>query len=173
MPIFMSAAEVVDPLILDAKIVEPHHHCGCGCEINEVPPCICQVFGQDIVLGDHSRRLFVTLGQFSIIRLERDIQLLMPAYDICMPDRECSCGGGGDPEDPCDVFDRFEFPVDEFFPPRREPCCDCGCGCGRESDRECGRERDCDRECGRERDYCGSGGANQGGACGGGKRPCC
>lgn len=116
---YMSAVEVVDPMILEAKIVEPNHHCGCGCGCNlsEVPPSICQSFGQDICLNDCGRKLFVTLGQFSIIRLERDIQLLMPAYDICIPDQDCSCSTM-DPQDPCDVFDNFEFPVDEFFPPR-------------------------------------------------------
>ncbi len=68
--------------------------------------------------------MYVTLGQFSIIRLERDIQLLMPAYDICMPAKDCSCTGDdgscGRAEDPCDMFERFDFPVEEFFPPRRE-----------------------------------------------------
>lgn len=129
-----AVVEVVDPIILDAKIVEPHCKCGCGCgcEVNEVPPCICQLFDTDIVLGDDMRRLYVTIGQFSIIRLERDIQLLMPAYDICLPERDCSCGNDSDPQDPCDVFDKFQFPIDEFFPPKREPSCDCGCGsiCG-------------------------------------------
>ena len=174
MPIYVSAAEVVDPLILDAKIVEPHHHCGCGCELSEVPNSICQMFGQDIVLNNNCRRLFVTLGQFCIIRLERDIQLLMPAYDICMPERDCSCGGGGDPEDPCDVFDRFEFSVDEFFPPRREPSCDCGCGCG------CGCEPDPCHDfapgpggCGVGSGSCGSSGGCGGSSAGGCKRKSC
>ncbi len=124
-----AVVEVVDPIILDARIVEPHCKCGCGCcEINEVPPCICQLFDTDIVLGDDMRRLFVTIGQFSIIRLERDIQLLMPAYDICLPERDCSASGEGDAHDPCDVFDNFHFPIDEFFPPELPKKHGCGCG---------------------------------------------
>ena len=58
--------------------------------------------------------LLVTLGQFSIIRLERDTQLLIPAYDYCMPDKACQ---GSSEDDPCSMFSRIHFPIDEFFPP--------------------------------------------------------
>lgn len=127
-----AVVETLDPIILEMKLLEPQCGCGCGCdcgcECSDVPECICRLFDDDIILGTQGKKLFVTLGQFSIIRLERDIQLLMPAYDVCMPDKECNCGGPGCcTEDPCSVFERFAFPVDEFFPPRREP--DCGCGC--------------------------------------------
>jgi hypothetical protein len=108
--------ETLDPLILSAKIVEPGCSCGCFCELTEVPESIGSVFGDDIILDPNAKKLYVTLGQFSIIRLERDIQLLMPAYDICMPAKECSCGDSSEPEDPCDMFERFEFPVEDFFP---------------------------------------------------------
>lgn len=123
----VAVVEVVDPIILDAKIVEPEvrFEC-CCCEINEVPASLCQMFDSDIALGDDMRRLFVTIGQFSIIRLERDIQLLMPAYDICLPERDCSCGD--DPKDPCDMFENFAFPVDEFFPPEGNNNCNVSCG---------------------------------------------
>ena len=40
------------------------------------------------------RRVYVTLGQFSIVRLERDSQLLIPVYDYCMPEKECTSGNG-------------------------------------------------------------------------------
>ena len=42
----------------------------------------------------------------------------MPAYDICMPEKDCSGSTGGAADDPCDLFQRFKFPVDEFFPPK-------------------------------------------------------
>ena len=67
-----AVVEVLDPIILDAKIVEPTYRCGCCCSITEVPRCITRCFGEDIDLcpGENnlSNRLFVTLGQFSIIR---------------------------------------------------------------------------------------------------------
>lgn len=76
----------------------------------------------------------MTLGQFSIVRLERDTQLLVPVYDYCMPEKECSCGNSN--EDPCCIFRNISFPVGEFFPPNTvqmpedyetAKCC-CACG---------------------------------------------
>ena len=148
-PYLLSLVEVVDPIILDARVVFPSCGCGCscGCELREVPRAICGCFaGQELALDTNGNQLVVTLGQFSIIKLERDIQLLMPAFDICMPEKECCCdGAGGDnAEDPCEIFSRFDFPVEAFFPPRKDPCsdrfsCHCSssavrpdtsCGCG-------------------------------------------
>ena len=75
-------------------------------------------FPEELVLGGDVHRLYVTLGQFSIIRMERDTQLLIPAYDYCLPDKECTCGGCEcGQEDPCEIFRKVQFPVNEFFPP--------------------------------------------------------
>ena len=66
--------------------------------------------------------VYITLGQFSIIRLERDSQLLIPVFDYCMPEKECTgCGS----DDPCTLFSRISFPVDEFFPPDAIDNCEC------------------------------------------------
>ena len=62
-----------------------------------------------------SRRFYVTLGQFSLVRLERETQLLIPVYDYCIPQAECS--GSSDQESPCDLFRNVKFPINEFFPP--------------------------------------------------------
>lgn len=107
--------EAVDPIILNLKMVDVCQCSPCECEVADVPVGICSAFGGELVFGGDTRRLFVSLGQFSIIRLERDTQLLMPAYDYCMPDKECSCGSCDD--DPCEIFRHVKFPVDEFFPP--------------------------------------------------------
>ena len=124
--------ETLDPLVLSAKIMEPECRCGCCCDLNEVPEPLSCLFGDDIILDTGVKKLFVTLGQFSIIRLERDIQLLMPAYDICMPAKDCSCAGGCcKQEDPCEMFNRFEFPVEEFFPKD-------GRGAPNDFDKDCG-----------------------------------
>ena len=57
-----------------------------------------------------------------MIRLERDTQLLIPAYDYCVPEKECSCDDGCCEEpDPCQVFRQVQFPVEEFFPPNSLP----------------------------------------------------
>ena len=65
--------------------------------------------------------LYVTLGQFSMVRLERDSQLLIPMYDYCMPTRECAGGDEDGDEDPCEIFRQIRFPVGEFFPPSTLP----------------------------------------------------
>ncbi len=107
-----AVVEVVDPVILGAKVLDGT---GCGeCPVQDIPESICECFDDDIVVSDDGKKLYATLGQFSIIKLERDIQLLMPAYDICFPEKECS----GSSDDPCELFERFKFPVDEFYPPR-------------------------------------------------------
>ena len=112
MPVAVVTA--VDPIVLDAKLVErcAGHHC--ECDICEIPDSIRRCFEGDLTIGEENRRVLVTLGQFSVVRLERDSQLLIPVIDYCMPEKEC-CGGGG--SDPCDLFKRIAFPVDEFFPP--------------------------------------------------------
>lgn len=48
-------------------------------------------------------------------------------------------GAGATDDNPCDLFERISFPVDEFFPPERSAFVDCdntdlsleddGCGC--------------------------------------------
>ena len=80
----------------------------------QIPEAIRALFDEDLVTSGDHRRLYVTLGQFSIVRLERDSQLLIPVYDYCMPEKEC-CGGAS--EDPCGLFRNIAFPVNEFFPP--------------------------------------------------------
>ena len=111
----IAVVEAVDPIVLDAKLVDCCQNRCCDCDICEIPPCVCQCFASELTMGDDSRRVFVTLGQLSIIRLERDSQLLIPVYDYCLPDKECPGGCGSD--DPCQLFQNIAFPVEEFFPP--------------------------------------------------------
>lgn len=125
-----AVVEAVDPLVLGLKLVEPNDcQCSCECELTDVPPCICANFGSDLVFASEGKRLYVSLGQFSLIRLERDTQLLIPVYDYCMPEKECPCDGGSCEEDPCELFRHVKFPVDEFFPPDRASG-GSGCCCG-------------------------------------------
>ena len=110
----VAIVEAVDPLALSMRISD-----GCCLELSDsctrhIPKEISQCFDDDIVTsGSCNKQLLVTLGQFSMIRLERDTQLLIPSYDYCVPDKECACGE----EDPCTLFSQIPFPVDDFFPP--------------------------------------------------------
>lgn len=128
--------QTVDPIVLEARIARPEDICDCfKCS---VPKCVCRRFMgtfADSLPTPADRAVVVTLGIFTIVQLERDVQMLIPAYDFCMPKRECSC----DTEGPCDAFRRIKFPVDEFFPPkegclqdsyRPTGCSETNCDCG-------------------------------------------
>lgn len=126
----VAAIEAVDPLVLSLKLVEPCEcKCSCECEVSEVPACIATCFGSDLEFGGEGKRLYVSLGQFSLIRLERDTQLLIPVYDYCLPEKECTCDGGDCEEDPCELFRHVKFPVNEFFPSSRPRQDGGSCGC--------------------------------------------
>ena len=121
-----AVVEVLDPMVLSSKVKEI---CDCSCkDVAQIPGGICQLFDEELVLSGENRRLFVTLGQFSIIRLERDAQLIVPVLDYSIPHKEC-CDNGACAEDPCEMFSRIPFPAKQFAPrgcdqPPREPC-DC------------------------------------------------
>ncbi|MDP4152286.1 MAG: hypothetical protein Q8865_02435 [Bacillota bacterium] len=106
--------EVVDPIALGVKLVEKcEKHCGCGVDLCSVPDAILREFDGDLVDNDPEKMVYVTLGIFSIIKIVRDVQLLIPAYDFCIPEKECI----GNEDDPCRLFRSIKFPTEEFFPP--------------------------------------------------------
>lgn len=116
-----AVVEAVDPIVLGLKLMEP---CDCGLPtapngegaLLEIPPCVSACFDCALCFESGSRSLYVTLGQFSIVRLQRDAQLLIPMYDYGMPTKECG-GCEEEPEDdPCEIFRQIRFPVGEFFP---------------------------------------------------------
>ena len=114
----MAMVEAVDPIVMDARIRDCGCKGDCDCELYEVPTFVNSCFGGELSSGGDSRRIYITLGQFSIVRLERDTQLLIPVCDYCIPDKDCSCGNGCHcNEDPCSIFRNIHFPVGEFFPP--------------------------------------------------------
>ncbi len=110
----IAVVEAVDPIVLNIRLAEASDRLGFDPELGEVPQFISAAFPDGLQLGGEGRHVYVTLGQFSMIRLERDSQLLIPAYDYCMPEKECAAGSA---DDPCELFRRIRFPVDEFFPP--------------------------------------------------------
>ena len=129
-----AVVEVIDPMVLDSTVTDSCS-CGCAADLPELPPCVLQQFDDELVLSGECRRLLVTIGQFSILRMERDTQLLIPCFDYCIPTKCCSEGGNvGGTESPCDMFGRIEFPVEAFYPSRNEQCiqpCESCTGCYR------------------------------------------
>ncbi len=118
-----AVVEVLDPMVLGSKVrevCEPRHD---ECAL-QIPEAVRGVFDEELVLTDDRRRLYVSLGQFSIIRLERDAQLVVPVVDYAIPTKEC-CDAAGCSEDPCEMFSRIPFPTQQFT----SSGCDGDCGC--------------------------------------------
>jgi len=107
-----AVVEVLDPMILSSRIKEGDA-CGCDAMTVSVPDAIKCLFDEPLVISGGQRQLFVTLGQFSIVRLERDAQLVVPVLDYAVPCKEC-CDAPGSGEDPCEMFSRIPFPAGEF-----------------------------------------------------------
>ena len=111
----IAVVQTVDPIILDFRLSDTAAPLPGEAEPMELPGFVNAAFPAGIEPAREGRGAYVTLGQFSIIRLERDTQLLLPIYGYSMPGKECVGSGGED--DPCQLFRRISFPVDEFFPP--------------------------------------------------------
>ncbi len=107
-----ATVRVVDPIALDTKFKCVPAGMGSQpvCPPDFKPcPCTCE---DGTVTYD--RILTVSLGLFSIVQLSRPVSLLIPAYDYCIPCKDCTIGDSA--ESPCEVFDRIEFPSEQFFP---------------------------------------------------------
>jgi len=126
-----AVVEAVAPMPLASKVVSCHDRCGCcDFDISALSDNICRCFDGELVDDRNGNRLYVTLGLFSVIRLEREAQMLVPSYDYYLPEKECS---GPSEEEPCHYFRKIAFPVDQFSPPRLY---DGGCGCKPKEDKK-------------------------------------
>ena len=116
-----AAVEVVDPIILGSGICDV---CNCCCpnDIPQIPEAILDCFDDELVLQGECKRLQITIGQFSITRMQRSTQLLIPTFDYCIPTKQCPVSGAGSAENPCEMFSRIEFPIEAFFPTRPDSC---------------------------------------------------
>ena len=112
--------EAVDPIALNMRIVDNNYECS-DTELRCIPDFIRDAIGEDLVLTNQNKKVYVTLGQFSMIRLERDTQLTMENIEYFVPNKECVCSSD---DDPCTLFSRVSFPTEEFYPPDASACCD-------------------------------------------------
>lgn len=120
-----ATVQISEPMALSARLRKdsvPPLPCA------PIPECVITHFGDDFaVTGDAGVR--ATIGIFTITQLERNVQLMIPSYDFCIPRKECK----PESDDPCEVFNRVDFPNDSFFPPNaraeeREKCnFECSC----------------------------------------------
>ena len=113
-----AVVEALDPMILSAKVREICECRRCETELKDIPTNIARCFGEELSLSGGTKRLYVTIGQFSTVRLERDTQLSVQVCEYCAPTREC-CDDECCEEDPCELFSRIDFPMGAFFPETR------------------------------------------------------
>ncbi len=114
------------PLAASLKTKKPCHRLPC-----KVPSAITTKLGGAIAdCGE--KVVLATLGVFSIVQLLRNVQMLIPAYDFCVPEKRCT----GSTDSPCEMFSRLDFPTDEFFPPNVSDSATGEGGCGCSTDQE-------------------------------------
>ncbi|MBQ3018613.1 MAG: hypothetical protein IJD89_06705 [Clostridia bacterium] len=133
----IAVLETVDPIVLGVKVVEPRiFQCSCCCTIDDIPNSVVSVINGSLCDRD-DKALVVSLGFFSIVKIERPAQLLISATEYNIPDKECVTASE---DDPCTLFRAMSFPVNEFSPPvintcgcsvpQPKPQKDNRCGCG-------------------------------------------
>ena len=109
----VAVCEVVDPIALSVCVADERRPC--CCRASDIPDnvlsCIDGTIGDDDFDG---KRLYCTLGFFSVIRIERPAQVMIQASEYSVPDKQCV---EADDEDPCSVFCRMSFPVNKFSSP--------------------------------------------------------
>ena len=107
-----ATVQVAQPVALSARLCE---HSACGCEpYCRIPESICQRYGGDFDSCPQKNTVYVTIGLFIIVQMVRNVQMLIPAYDFCVPEKECVASS----DNPCELFRRIDFPTSEFFPPK-------------------------------------------------------
>lgn len=104
--------ECVDPVTLGSRICELRDNY----DVCLIPACVAARIGGEVQTEVHHgcKIALVTLGLFTIVQLIRNVQMLIPVYDFCIPEKECDCST----DNPCEVFGRLRFPTEDFFPPR-------------------------------------------------------
>lgn len=136
-----AVVETVEPIVLGYRVEECPRTCPGTNETLILPECITDQLGGEVVITQAGPRFYVSIGLFSVIRIERPALLLVQATDYSVPDKECD--GGGCNENPCSLFRNMAFPVNQF---RSTNCCpnpnegggqnryngggSCGCGRG-------------------------------------------
>ncbi len=123
----IAKVEVAEPIALNARIAEVLENADDDdCE-RVVPKIVSNMldtvdFDETDLDTDDTRHLViakkvvVTIGLFSIVKLARIVQLLIPAFDFCVPNKKCVASTD---EAPCELFETIDFPIDEFFPPQK------------------------------------------------------
>lgn len=101
-----AVVQVVSPLVLEAVITNNCPRCECSCTSEYTS----------------QKGVSLTIGLFYVVELTRPVTVMVPAYNYTIPTKEC-CSNS---DTPCEIFDKIQFPVEEFSPVNLENNC-CGC----------------------------------------------
>ena len=108
----IGVVETVDPIALSVKVCDRNAQRGCCfCSCDQIPRALLSNAIGDLVDPDEGNRLYVSLGIFSVLRLQRPAQLLVNATDYSVPDKESV---PVEESDPCKLFRAMSFPANEF-----------------------------------------------------------
>ncbi len=107
--------EVAAPICLDVKVKERSCCFGhCCLTVDGIPESVKGRFDGEFVDGIGTSNVYVSIGLFSVIRMERPVQLILPACHFCLPEKDST--PAHDSSDPCSVFGKMNFPLGEFYP---------------------------------------------------------
>lgn len=109
-----ASVQISCPMALSAALKDFRKHRN-SLPCTAIPECVKEYFGGCLV-PPCEKFVAATLGIFTITQLERNVQIMIPSYDYCIPRKECKAKS----DDPCEVFSKIEFPTNSFFPPK--PC---------------------------------------------------
>lgn len=109
----VAVCEVAAPVVLDSRIEEKcaRPRCTCCC-VEDIPDGMSRSLGSMLTDAENGGKvLLVSLGLFSVVRIERPCQCIVSASEYSVPDKECC---PNEDSDPCSVFKCMAFPVGEF-----------------------------------------------------------
>lgn len=106
-----ACVQVAEPIALSARLCGKEKCCPLPCRI---PESVSKRYGGEFSIETAEKDVLATIGIFTIVRIERNVQMMIPAYDFCIPDKECTASN----DSPCELFSRIDFPTNEFFPPK-------------------------------------------------------
>lgn len=109
--------QISQPICLSTRLINLQNN-RCLPEESQfsIPKCVEKFFEGEFCCSTPEKIIYITIGIFSIIQLERKTQIMIPIYDFCVPNKDCSCST----DSPCELFKKIKFPINEFFPPSIE-----------------------------------------------------
>lgn len=107
--------EAATPICLDVKVWDRTRPFGHSCmNADTIPERVRGYFDGEFNDGIGVNNIYVSVGLFTVTRMERPVQLVIPAKAFYLPDKDST--PASDSSDPCSVFGKLDFPLCEFYP---------------------------------------------------------